>query len=133
MKEYIKYVDDDYIEFLTLPKEASQPNGYKPLLPLYISENVEQQEAFSFIKLIIQEDAIYFQLLNTIESSNGNIRIIPFDKFRVYVNAGDDIKTPSETIQNSIKELLTAIQDPTIEAQMLKAKNLFLNNGKHIL
>lgn len=100
---------------------------------LYIYENVEQQEAFSFIKLIIQEDAIYFQLLNTIESSNGNIRIIPFDKFRVYVNAGDDIKTPSETIQNSIKELLTAIQDPTIEAKMLKAKNLFLNNGKHIL
>lgn len=133
MKEYIKYVEDDYIEFITLPKEQSHPNGYKPLLPL-LSENKEQQGEFSFIKLIIQDDAVYFQLLkNTIENSNGNIRIIPVNKFRVYVNTGDEIKTPSEEIQRSIKEFLTAIQDPTIEDQMLKARNLFLNESKQIL
>ena len=128
MKEYMKYVSDDYQDVIQIEED---PNGTfiieKGFLPLTKIENPDEDENTEYvaIKLILGNDTIQYQMLQADhgEESHDNIRIIPIQNTGIlysednyahssviqkYVNW---LKDNSETIDNAIHEMEQQIEE----------------------
>lgn len=128
MKEYMKYVSDDYQDVIQIEED---PNGTfiieKGFLPLTEIENPDEDENTEYvaIKLILGNDTIQYQMLQADhgEESHDNIRIIPIQNTGIlysednyahssviqkYANL---LKNNSEAIDNAIREMKQQAED----------------------
>ena len=128
MKEYMKYVSDDYQDVIQIEED---PNGTfiieKGFLPLTKIENPDEDENTEYvaIKLILGNDTIQYQMLQADhgEESHDNIRIIPIQNTGILYSEDNYahssviqknanwLKDNSETIDNAIHEMEQQIEE----------------------
>lgn len=131
MKEYIKFVNDNYHEVLKVDDEAALndgveiviPDGFLELLPL--DDGTPPTEKHTCVKLIIQDDKVYYKFLEKQEeTSSGNVRIVRTTEF-FFINLEDDTITPTQEIQQCTKEILQALTAEETYDSLDKARSLF--------
>lgn len=128
MKEYMKYVSDDYQDVIQTEED---PNGTfiieKGFLPLTKIENPDEDENTEYvaIKLILGNDTIQYQMLQADhgEESHDNIRIIPIQNTGILYSEDNYahssviqkyanwLKDNSEAIDNAIHEMEQQIEE----------------------
>lgn len=128
MKEYMKYVSDDYQDVIQIEED---PNGTfiieKGFLPLTKIENPDEDENTEYvaIKLILGNDTIQYQMLQADhgEESHDNIRIIPIQNTGILYSEDNYahssviqkyanwLKDNSGTIDNAIHEMEQQIEE----------------------
>jgi len=128
MKEYMKYVSDDYQDVIQIEED---PNGTfiieKGFLPLTKIENPDEDENTEYvaIKLILGNDTIQYQMLQADhgEESHDNIRIIPIQNTGILYSEDNYahssviqkyanwLKDNSEAIDNAIHEMEQQIEE----------------------
>lgn len=136
MNQYIKFLEDNYYEVITTYDEYALedgveitiPDGFKELLPL--DDGTPEPETNQFVKLILEDDKVYYKFLKTSEeTSSGNVRIIPTTQF-YFINLDADNETPTEIIQDEAKMILQAMADPQVCSSLKKAHELFTQHLK---
>ena len=127
MKEYIKFINDNYHEVLKVDDEAALnegeeitiPDGFLELLPL--DDGTPPAEKHTCVKFIIQDDKVYYKFLEKQEeTSSGNVRIVSTNNF-LFINLGDDTVASTEEIQECAKLLLSEETYRSLD----KARSLF--------
>lgn len=133
MKECIKFVNDDYQEIVCIDDGAEVPAGFKPLIPLSDGSDPVPGSSAKYVKLLIQEDAVFFKLLDsTDENSSGNVRIINLTKPWFYVEEIDpDLSEEcpgehpalrsSEQRQEETRQFLQGIASTEVNSGLQKA------------
>lgn len=128
MKEYMKYVSDDYQDVIQIEED---PNGTfiieKGFLPLIKIDNPDEDENTEYVavKLILEDDNIKYQMLQADhgEESHDNIRIIPIQNTGILYSEDNYahssviqkyanwLKDNSEAIDNAIHEMEQQIEE----------------------
>lgn len=128
MKEYMKYVSDDYQDVIQIEED---PNGTfiieKGFLPLIKIDNPDEDENTEYVavKLILEDDNIKYQMLQADhgEESHDNIRIIQIQNTGIlysednYAHSSviqkyaNFLKDNSEAIDNAIHEMEQQIEE----------------------
>lgn len=130
MKEFIRYGCNDYYETLVVYDEASEaagveisiPDGFKPLVKL--EDNRPDPENPRYVKLIFQDDKVYYKFYSQLsEVSADNVRIVPLEQFLVVANLSYDLETPTEEIQNNMKEYLSLLLSQDYQEWRTKVAN----------
>jgi len=129
MKEFIRYGCNNYYETLVVDDEGAEaagveisiPDGFKPLVKL--EDNRPDPENPRYVKLIFQEDKVYYKLYDQLlEVSADNVHVVPLEQF-LYVDLSYDLATPTEEIQNDMKEYLSLLLSPDYQAWRTKVAN----------
>lgn len=129
MKEFIRYGSNKYYETLVVDDEAAErdgvqitiPDGFKPLVKL--EDNRPDPENPRYVKLIFQEDKVYYKAYDQLlEVSADNVHVVPLEQF-LYFDLLCDLATPTEEIQNDIKEYLSLLLSPGYQAWRTKVAN----------
>lgn len=135
MKEYMKYVSDDYQEVIQIEED---PNGTvtidKGFLPLIKVEDPAEDENTEYVavKLVLGDDTIQYQMLQVDhgEESRDNIRIIHIQERDLLFFGNDQV--PTKVIQKHVnwlkenqKSIEGAIQESDRYLEELRIKNGF--------
>lgn len=129
MKEFIRYGCNNYYETLVVDDEGAEaagveisiPDGFKPLVKL--ADKRPDPENPRYVKLIFQEDTVYYKLYDQLlEVSADNVHVVPLEQF-LYVELYCDLATPTEEIQNDMKEYLSLLLSPEYQEWHTKVTN----------
>lgn len=105
MKEYMKYISDDYQEVIQIKENQNGTyNIEKSFLPLIKIDNPDEDENTEYvaIKYILGNDTIQFQMLQAGhgEESYDNIRIIPINEQSIILFDGCNSESHTELKRN---------------------------------
>ena len=110
MREFMKYISDDYQEVIKLEEDSNGEytidDGFLPLMKIEHPDEDESTE-YVAVKLILGDEAIQFQMLPADhgEESNGNIRIISILDQSILL-FDNNLDVPTSKIETSVSWML---------------------------